>query len=152
MESSLTLQGLFSPDESVWSSGHTFPVYVTCVSAFIIVVRALVARLNLEDQREDRDVSHVQAHGGQTLLAAEILRLIGCLELLRVSVSRLPSEGRIWESFGITCIPFVCKYAQWRNGVLIRRLPGLLYSPRAVYCLQAQPQPQFLVPPNHRLD
>lgn len=107
-------------DGSIWYSGHTIPAYISCVSAIIVVVHALaaspyihrfVSRSFLEEERDSTpcDKSHIQAHGGRIIFAADILRLVGCFELFHLSISRfLAIKGPAAGMLGISCVPFVC--------------------------------------------
>jgi len=53
-------------------------------------------------------VSSVVAHGGRSIFTAEVLTLIGTLELLRVSLCRvLALEGSASEVEKVVCITFV---------------------------------------------
>ncbi|KAF9469423.1 P-loop containing nucleoside triphosphate hydrolase protein [Collybia nuda] len=106
--------------ESIWYHEHAIPVYVSGVSAAIIIGRALVtssytnhllARFGLVDKHDrtpqTQQASHIQAHGGRFIFAMEILRLIGCLELLRISVSRfLTIQGPTAAILGTACVAF----------------------------------------------
>lgn len=108
--------------ERVWRRAHAIPVYVSSVSAIVLVVRALASALYTGDRPPHLDLTnehgrtprphsttHTQAHGGNVIFAIEALRLLGCLELLRVSTSRfLVTQGLGAPALILeTCIVFV---------------------------------------------
>lgn len=114
--------------KGAWCRAHAIPVYVSSVSAIVLVVRALAASLhinrpphpdltNQDGRRTPRahHTSHAQAHGGKAIFVTEILRLLGCLELLRVSTARfLATQGLAAPALVLECITFVrdaaCKF------------------------------------------
>lgn len=74
----------------VWSRAHAIPVYVSSFSAVSLLVHALVTR------SVDRDCprpgsctsTHIQAHGGIVIFTIQVMRLLGCLEILRILMSK----------------------------------------------------------------
>ncbi|KAG5644693.1 hypothetical protein DXG03_007916 [Asterophora parasitica] len=113
---SLFVQNWSSPDfpslsiissASHWKSDHALPVYASIVSVALLLIHAftlseytrpILVRLNLAKEREISPQvdsgGHIKSHGGRVIFATEVLTLIGSLELLRVSVTRvLALEG-----------------------------------------------------------
>lgn len=129
------LQGSFSLDHTFpvlrtaaldWISerdlcrAHAIPVYVSGISAIVLVVHALASSLytnrpphpDLTNQHgrapRAHHTSHAEAHGGNTIFFTEVLRLLGCLELLRVSTARfLATQGLAAPALVLECITFV---------------------------------------------
>ncbi|KAF9469444.1 P-loop containing nucleoside triphosphate hydrolase protein [Collybia nuda] len=89
-------------NRSFWYSGHAIPIYASCISVIVIIVRALAASpysnryfswLGPLDKRGAETLppphtSHVRAHGGRIIFTSEILRLCSCFELLHLSFIR----------------------------------------------------------------
>ncbi|KAF9469452.1 P-loop containing nucleoside triphosphate hydrolase protein [Collybia nuda] len=93
-------------NRSFWYSGHAIPIYASCISVIVIIVRALAASpysnryfswLGPLDKRGAETLppphtSHVRAHGGRIIFTSEILRLCSCFELLHLSFIRFSAN------------------------------------------------------------
>ncbi|KAF8068784.1 P-loop containing nucleoside triphosphate hydrolase protein [Lyophyllum atratum] len=109
-----------SPTGDIWHSLHAIPVYVSLASAGVLLIRVLIAsklsevafsRAELAKTREvapeSVTTSHVDAHGGRIIFAAEALTFVGCLELLRVSLDRFSTlEGAETRVLGFVSLVF----------------------------------------------
>ncbi|KAG6888553.1 hypothetical protein C0995_007425 [Termitomyces sp. Mi166 len=104
-----------------WRCDHTLPVYVSIASAAILFIHVLISskltrpvfvRLGFTGKSEDAvqentEDSHIQRHGGHIIFAAEVLTLIGSLELLRVALLRIFAiEGPQRIELIVASIPF----------------------------------------------
>ncbi|GLB42122.1 putative P-loop containing nucleoside triphosphate hydrolase protein [Lyophyllum shimeji] len=115
-----SLSSITSRIGNAWHSDHALPVYVAIASAATLFLQALIAskytrpvftRLGLATKGGSvspvTNEGRIKAHGGRVIFAAEVLTLIGSLELLRVSLSRvLVLEGAERESESFSCLAF----------------------------------------------
>ncbi|KAF8068839.1 P-loop containing nucleoside triphosphate hydrolase protein [Lyophyllum atratum] len=87
--------------DNPWQNGHALSVYVSLTSAVVLFIHALLvstytrpvfARLGLVKKGDSvpqvTNEGRIKAHGGRVIFGAEVVTLIGSLELLRVSLSR----------------------------------------------------------------
>ncbi|KAG6872990.1 hypothetical protein C0995_004366 [Termitomyces sp. Mi166 len=108
-----TRLGLLSISNSTvpWHSEHAIPIYVSIVSAGILFIHFFVASKYLRSAftrlgwvtksvpefEETENHGRVVAHGGRVIFGAEVMRFIGSLELLRVSLLRVFAFGG-WQN------------------------------------------------------
>ncbi|KNZ71686.1 ATP-binding cassette transporter abc4 [Termitomyces sp. J132] len=92
-----------------WHSEHAISVYISIASAGCLFIHSLFAskylqRLGWAKSLPDFEVneghSHVERHGGRVIFAAEVMTLIGNLELLRVSLLRVFQLGG-WQNMDL---------------------------------------------------
>jgi hypothetical protein len=134
--------------KSIWRDSLIVPIYVSAASAVILIlhiasktIKWLYTRLTLNpkpnntepftpardqaDYPASRIQRHIASHGGAAVFAYSVLRLIGCLALLGLSISTIMLEykGPIDNEFFVMARKHLGK-EYWRHG----------YSTNAGFC------------------
>ncbi|KAF9462732.1 P-loop containing nucleoside triphosphate hydrolase protein [Collybia nuda] len=102
--------------ESIGGCAHAIPVYVSTISAIILLARTLSSSPQTEclphissTNKRDRSfhayfATHSEAHGGCAIFTMELLCFVSCLGLSCVSISRFIT---LMESPELACIAFM---------------------------------------------
>lgn len=135
--SSLVYTALTWSVQSSWSSAHAIPFYAAILSAIGLLL-LMLCRTDLTNINDlFPSTIDTQKHSRKRVIfVAGVLRFIGCLELLRVSVSRFlairDSESR--QALVLDCIVFVRHVYLEITPLLIFPYLVLFYPPCTLFC------------------